>query len=236
MGLQQSATNQQQINHPQTNSCIQIFCDFDGTITERDMIITLMEKFAPAGWEQLRDGVLNRQIPVQEGVGQMFAMIDTRLRQNMIEYAQEIAKIRPGFSEFIEFVKKQKIEFYVTSGGMDFFVYPILQRWVDPSQIFCNRADWTGDMVRVEWPYACDEQCTGGCGCCKPSLMRKFEHGCKQIVIGDSVTDAKASRLADFVFARSKLIDICQQDGIPYQSYETFFDIMEGLKTITESR
>lgn len=212
---------------------IQIFCDFDGTITERDMIITLMEKFAPEGWETLRDAVLNRDVSVQEGVGQMFAMIDTCLRQDMIDYIQSIVKIRAGFPEFIEYVKEQNIEFYVTSGGMDFFVYPILKPWVTPEHIFCNHTDWSGRTVRVEWPHPCDEQCSGGCGCCKPALMRRFDHGCEQIVIGDSVTDAKAAHVANLVFARSRLIEICQQESIPFRSFENFFDILKALQEIS---
>jgi 2-hydroxy-3-keto-5-methylthiopentenyl-1-phosphate phosphatase len=214
---------------------LQIYCDFDGTITEKDMIITLMEQFAPQGWEAIKDAVLSRTISVQEGVGRMFAMIPSDQIQEMVEYARRIVQIRPGFAEFMDYVRRSSLEFYVTSGGMDFFVYPILAPWVPKEQIYCNRVDSTGPFIRIQWPHDCDAQCSGGCGCCKPSIMRQTRRpGCKQIVIGDSVTDAKAAKEADLVIARGYLVDICEQEHIPYRVFRDFYDVRNILEELRQ--
>lgn len=52
-----------------------IFCDFDGTITNSDNIIAIMKKFAPPGWEELKDGVLKQKISISTGVGKMFSCL-----------------------------------------------------------------------------------------------------------------------------------------------------------------
>jgi 2-hydroxy-3-keto-5-methylthiopentenyl-1-phosphate phosphatase len=214
-----------------STGCLQIYCDFDGTITEKDMIITLMEHFAPAGWEQIKDEVLARTTSVQEGVGRMFAMIPSAKIQEMADYAQSVVKIRPGFPECMQYIKDQAFDFFVTSGGMDFFVEPILAPWVKPDQIYCNHADRSDSMIRIDWPHACDTACSGGCGCCKPSIMRQTHRpGCRQVVIGDSVTDVKAAKIADFVIARGLLADFCENENIPFHEFQDFYDVIRILK------
>lgn len=37
-----------------TMAKIAVFCDFDGTITEKDNIINIMKHFAPSGWEGIK--------------------------------------------------------------------------------------------------------------------------------------------------------------------------------------
>lgn len=54
-----------------------IFCDFDGTITNTDNIISIMKKFAPPEWEALKDGVLQQKISISSGVGDMFSLLDS---------------------------------------------------------------------------------------------------------------------------------------------------------------
>ncbi|MFZ0075876.1 MAG: 2-hydroxy-3-keto-5-methylthiopentenyl-1-phosphate phosphatase, partial [Exiguobacterium undae] len=44
---------------------IRILCDFDGTVTEHDNIIALMQEFAPPEkFEPLKRGVLDRSLSI----------------------------------------------------------------------------------------------------------------------------------------------------------------------------
>jgi 2-hydroxy-3-keto-5-methylthiopentenyl-1-phosphate phosphatase len=208
-----------------------VFCDFDGTITERDMIITIMEKFGRPGWERWKEEILAGRIPVQEGVGRMFAEIPSAEKQEIVDYALQVAKIRPGFREFLQYCRENEIRFFVTSGGIDFFVKPILSDSVEEGKIFCNGSDFSGETIRILWPHACDEHCDGGCGLCKPSILRRYgAPGTDRIVIGDSITDWKAAQMADHVFARSLLLEKCLASGIPHTPFTTFFDVIETFQ------
>jgi 2-hydroxy-3-keto-5-methylthiopentenyl-1-phosphate phosphatase len=208
-----------------------VFCDFDGTITERDMIITLMERFAPAGWETIKDDILSLRISVQEGVGKLFSLIPSGKRQELVEYALQTAKIRPGFAEFAAYCKEQGIPLLVTSGGIDFFVKTILSRFPDIAGIYCNEADFSGEMIRIDWPHACDDLCDGGCGLCKPSIVRRYPADrFTRVVIGDSVTDLKAARMADLVVARSLLLQKCREEGPPYKEFADFYDVLQHIQ------
>jgi 2-hydroxy-3-keto-5-methylthiopentenyl-1-phosphate phosphatase len=215
---------------------IAIFCDFDGTITERDMIITIMEKFGAPGWDKIKDQILGQDITIQSGVGQMFAGIPSSNRDAVAAFAQEVAVIRAGFAEFLTFCKEQGIDFWVTSGGIDFFVLPLLEPFQIENPIYCNGSSFSGETIEILWPHACDEHCDNGCGMCKPSVLRKFpEEDLFKVVIGDSITDLQAAKQADLVLARSFLLKKCEEFELPHAAFTTFYDCIAVLKDIIEN-
>lgn len=208
-----------------------IFCDFDGTITKSDNIVAIMKRFAPPGWEEIKEDILHERISIRKGVGKLFSLLSVDLKEEIVRFIQDTVEIREGFSEFVQFVRKQEIPFYVVSGGIDFFVYPILEKYVDANQIICNGSDFSGEVIRIIWPYPCDSLCQNDCGCCKPSFIRRFdENKYQRIVIGDSITDWQAAQIADHVFATDFLKKKCEDKGISYTSFETFFDIMQKMQ------
>jgi 2-hydroxy-3-keto-5-methylthiopentenyl-1-phosphate phosphatase len=210
-----------------------IYCDFDGTITKKDNIIAIMKEFAPPEWDDLKNDILSQQISIQEGVGKLFALLPSTLKEDIIQFALKQAVIREGFQELLQFTKEEKIPFYVVSGGIDFFVHPILAPFGPFTEIFCNGADFSKDKIEILWPNACDDECQYGCGCCKPSVIRKLK-GTDDftIVIGDSITDLEAAKQADFVFAREYLAEKCDSLGIRYHKFETFYDCIEVIKQL----
>ncbi|HGH7174049.1 TPA: 2-hydroxy-3-keto-5-methylthiopentenyl-1-phosphate phosphatase [Bacillus wiedmannii] len=214
---------------------IQVFCDFDGTITNNDNIMSIMEKFAPPEAEEVKNRILSQELSIQEGVSQLFQLIPTSLRDDMIQFLIETAEIRSGFHEFIQFVNENNISFYVISGGMDFFVYPLLQGSIPKEKIYCNETDFSSEFITVKWPHPCDHHCQNHCGLCKSSLIRKLsDRNDFHIVIGDSITDLQAAKQADKVFARDFLITKCEENHIAYTPFETFHDVQTQLKHLLE--
>ncbi|HZH58102.1 MAG TPA: MtnX-like HAD-IB family phosphatase, partial [Metabacillus sp.] len=153
----------------------------------------------------------------------------------IVDYILQHAEIRPGFEDFVRYTKENNIPLYIVSGGIDFFVYPLLQGLVSEDQIYCNVANFSNEQIKIEWPNGCDEQCTNECGCCKPSLIRQLTNmNQKKIVIGDSITDLQAAKLADFVIARDLLLEKCKELQLPFQSFTTFYDVMDILDHLEE--
>ncbi len=212
-----------------------LFCDFDGTITEKDNIIAIMREFAPPGWEELTEKILSQQITIREGVGRLFATIPSSRKQEIIDFLLREAKIRLGFAEFIQYCRDKGIKLLITSGGIDFFVYPMLQPFGLEEQIYCNGSDFSQETITVTWPHSCDEHCSTDCGMCKTAIIRKFnpEHYYR-VVIGDSITDLAGAKIADFVISRSLLTEKCEELRLPYQPFTTFFDVISILEEITQ--
>jgi 2-hydroxy-3-keto-5-methylthiopentenyl-1-phosphate phosphatase len=214
-----------------------IFCDFDGTITVNDNIVAIMKHFQPPGWEKLVDQIISRQISISEGVGGMFALLPTSREKEIVDYAINNVTIRAGFSELLAHCREHEIEFFVTSGGIDFFVYPVLSEFPIPKRnIYCNSSNFEGSHIEILWPHACDENCHNNCGMCKTTIIRGYSHDdYERILIGDSITDFEGAKLVDTVFARSHLIELCQELGLNYYPFEDFFDVIERLKEMNEA-
>lgn len=211
---------------------VRIFCDFDGTITTTDNILLVMEHFNPPGWRDIVSLMMERRLSIRRGVGALFSLLSVDRREEIIALVLQRATFREGFVDFLQHCHTADIPFYVVSGGIDFFIDPLLQRV--PSdlipEVYCNRASFSGERITLSWPYSCDEHCTDDCGLCKTSLMRSLPPAATTIMIGDSITDFGAARCADIVFARSHLARHCTEQGLVYDAYESFFDIMALLK------
>lgn len=209
-----------------------IFCDFDGTITANDNIVAIMKHFKPEGYEQVMQAVLDQSISIREGVGRMFALFPSSRKDEIVSFALEQAVIRDGFAAFLDYLKEKEIPFYVTSGGIDFFVDPLLKPFDIPADhIFCNGADFEGDHIQITWPHPCQEPCSNDCGMCKVTVMKDFPADkYTRILIGDSVTDFEGAKKADLVYSRATLTERCEEIGVKHVPFETFNDILEDMK------
>jgi 2-hydroxy-3-keto-5-methylthiopentenyl-1-phosphate phosphatase len=203
-----------------------VFCDFDGTMTERDMVVTVCEKFCSPGWERIKDDILTRRIPVRQGVTELFAMIPSSQKDAIIRYAQETVRWRAGLPEFLAFCKENGILFTVCSGGIDFFLDLLLTPFRDSiAKSYSIPADFSGPTIRLRHPYGCET-----CGTCKVKVMDEYSNSIR-ILIGDGITDLHGAQHATLVYARSQLKSLLDEVGVAYTPFETFHDIIHHLQT-----
>jgi 2-hydroxy-3-keto-5-methylthiopentenyl-1-phosphate phosphatase len=214
-----------------------IFCDFDGTITVSDNILAIMEHFNPPGWRDLVQQLIDKKISIREAVGTMFTLLPTSQKEEIIRYAIENAKIRDGFEQFVAYCKEHDITLLVTSGGIDFFIYPLLAPFDIPvDHIYSNASSFEGSSIQILWPNPCDEHCHNDCGMCKTTIIRSYSpEAYHRILIGDSVTDFAGAQLVETIFARSHLIELCKELQLPYYPFDNFHEIMNQLEAMNES-
>lgn len=190
-----------------------------------------MKHFNPPGWENIVRDIVNESISIQQGVGELFSLLPSSKKEEVTTYILSNAGIRDGFPELLDWCKEYDVPFYVTSGGIDFFVYPLLAPYGIPADhIYCNGSDFSGDNISITWPHTCDDSCSNRCGMCKTTVIRKFpKDDYYRILIGDSVTDFAGAKLVDLVFSRSHLTDKCRELSLPHIPFETFHDIIRHL-------
>ncbi|AMO31898.1 MtnX-like HAD-IB family phosphatase [Lysinibacillus sp. fkY74-1] len=217
-----------------------IFCDFDGTITETDNIFSLMTEFVPQESEKIAKAMMEQTISFKDGLSAMFHLLSTEQKDEVIQYLMDTAVIREGFEDFVRYAQNHDIPFYIVSGGVDFFIEPLVEKYGPFSGIYCNKADFSGEQIKLIYSNSCDEECakysTQGCGCCKPSVMRKVakeEHF--KIVIGDSLSDFEAAKQADIVLARDHLIQRCEELHVSYKPFITFHDCLKIVQELMET-
>jgi len=195
----------------------------------------IMEQFGGVGWRAIRDKIVARELSIRDGVSAMFATIQSSRRGEMENYAEQHGRVREGFAAFLSFCRDVDVEFLVTSGGVDFFVVPMLAKFSLDGRIYCNRGRFDGDVVRIDWPHPCDAACDLDCGMCKPTIVRNYDpDDYYRIVIGDSLTDFAAAKRVDYVIARSYLLAECERQQLPHSSFETFYDAESVIGRLAE--
>ena len=103
---------------------------------------------------------------------------------------------------------------------------PLLSR---SASFFANRLVPTGgDRWRLEFPNARSD-CAVGAGHCK-CAHPDGRPGWLSIVVGDGRSDFCIARRADLVLAKSKLIEECQNSGMPHFAFRSFDEATEHLK------
>ncbi|WP_010171189.1 2-hydroxy-3-keto-5-methylthiopentenyl-1-phosphate phosphatase [Bacillus coahuilensis] len=211
---------------------LHIYCDFDGTITMNDNIIELMNTYAPKEAKTIIQQILTKDVPIQDGVGRLFSFLPSSRQKEFRQHLVSTATIRPGFEELIGYCQTEEIPLTIVSGGIDFFIYPILAGFVSIDDIYCNEADFSHEKIRIIWPYTCDSACQNECGCCKPSIIRKIGQSYEKVImIGDSVTDIEAAKLADLTLSCGKVLsDECQSLGLPYKDFHSFHEVIHILE------
>lgn len=214
-----------------------IFCDFDGTITENDNVVQLMEHFKPPGIDDIVKRMKGGRLSIRAGVEEMFALFPASSLPELTDFALDQMVLRSGFSRLLEACHDWNIDFLVTSGGVDFMIAPALQPFGIPqNRIYCNRSDTSDGYIRIVSDRPCDGECQSDCGMCKSTIMRSYpKEDYLRIMIGDSYTDFVGATHADIIFARSHLLEECEKQGLPYYSYETFDQVTECLAELLKA-
>lgn len=212
-----------------------IVLDFDGTITERDIGDKIVQRFAEPGWEEgveyLRRG--------EWSVGKFQRWEAKRLPADrvaeMVAYALEIARIRPGLRDLLDFADRSGIYVEVASAGFDFYVRAILKRYrfdrlpvTVPSVVFPDSADGRR-KPRLELPpgvAACEM--VGLCKCDR--VWRLQREGRRAFFVGDGMSDYCVAEQADLVFARGSLLRYCRERSIRHAPYEDFTQVLAEVR------
>jgi 2-hydroxy-3-keto-5-methylthiopentenyl-1-phosphate phosphatase len=202
-----------------------VFCDFDGTITTEDTLVSVLEKFAPEVSARLLPIIYERQMTLKAGIRQTLGSISSIHYPEIIEYIAH-RPIRPGLLEFADFLNDSNIPLIVISGGLTDIVKAVLeqQQLIEKiTAIHAAEVDTTGNLLRV---YSVIESKTELVA--KVKAMAQYPAR-ETIAIGDSVTDINMALAADVVFARDRLVGYLDAEKKSYIKWHNFFDIRDRL-------
>ncbi len=211
---------------------IAILVDFDGTITEVDTNIKLINTFAKEEHEKVRK---------LHSEGKMDLLSSIRLQYEYIkltedEYVDFILNeidITKGFVGFYNNIEKHNIPFAIISGGFENGIKPFLKKYeINNVDIFANKFIFNGRDIEVEFydeEYKCEYNIEP-CGNCKIKHYDDYKKDNEQVIfIGDGWTDRCVAHKSDIIFAKDELLDYCKENNIECIPWEDFNDINEIL-------
>lgn len=206
-----------------------VLCDFDGTISVKDVTDTLLNHFGKDGCDELEELWVNGKIGSQECMSKQIALMDASLAE-LNEVLSQI-EIDPTFKAFIDYTDQNNIPVHVVSDGLDYAIEFVLKRHgIENLPIFANRLLHDNERSwRLEFPYA-NKDCIKQSGNCKCNHVKKQQYFPQILYVGDGTSDYCVSHNVDFVFAKDKLIHYCQKNNIEHSAVKYFSDVTQALK------
>jgi 2-hydroxy-3-keto-5-methylthiopentenyl-1-phosphate phosphatase len=202
-----------------------IAIDFDGTIAKLDVTDAVLEQFAPIEWLEAEKLWETGQISSKECLRKQIALINTSLAE-ILQFVKTI-KIDLSFISFIQRMQQQQVSLAIISDGFRIFIESLLAKYgLKELTVFANELSEIDGKLVTFYPYS-SEHCSSGT--CKCMISHQAAYGLPVYLIGDGRSDFCLANVADFVYAKAKLVDYCIQEGIPHCAYTDFGDILEDL-------
>jgi len=198
-----------------------IISDFDGTITERDSLVEILDTFASPLWRRIAERITRGTLGTRIGLKKEFALC-TVTKDAFVSYLRENIRLDRTFKPFLGFCRRNGLKFIVVSGGFTLNIRTLFHQYgIRNVRYYANGIRFHRDTARLIFPSS-DKSCTT-CSHCKAPYLRRYKRkGYFTIYIGDSVTDRCPAKVADLVFAKHDLAKYCRAKGIKYIPYDNF--------------
>jgi 2-hydroxy-3-keto-5-methylthiopentenyl-1-phosphate phosphatase len=206
--------------------------DFDGTLVEPNVAIILVEEFCEDGKKvahEVDELLHSGQITLREAWSRQVALLDPLRLHEMAEWAVRNTPFRAGAKELLAVLAKHRIPTEIVSGGLDFYIDPILRHAGIDLPVYSDRLRPAADGgLELLHPYG--HATCRLCGICKAQLTYPFPAPpLRTAFAGDGSTDRYAAEVADIVFARRRLKIYCDKAQIPYFAFEDFHPVIAQL-------
>jgi 2,3-diketo-5-methylthio-1-phosphopentane phosphatase len=206
-----------------------VFCDFDGTITLVDGTDAILQRFALSVWLEWEKLWAHGEISSRECLSRQVELIRAD-RDTLAQFAANLA-IDPGIFMLANQCAQRGFPLTIVSDGLDLVVETVLRRHgLAHIPFFANHVIWKADGTpALEFPNAAPA-CESRAGTCKCSITGVGrQRGAQSVYIGDGRSDFCVSAKMDKVYAKGALQVWCDAQNIPHQPFMTLTEAAEHL-------
>ena len=202
--------------------------DFDGTITEQDLLDAIALAFGDEEvYREVDEGLDDHTLTLNEVIRREFEPVRAPL-EDVQRWVLANVRVRPGFHEVVELARERGWRMVIVSSGFRELIEPILEReGLSGLEILSNTVDPdpAGWKVRFRVSETCEV-----CGQpCKRSTAAALADGTELVYVGDGYSDRCAAELADLVFARRGLASYLEERGVPFERFDDFHSVARRL-------
>ena len=208
--------------------------DFDGTIIKKDFFYHIIDKYMSEEDIQPWNDYLAKKITHFDALNAIFQ----KLHLSLDELHKTILEIpvEDCFTELVDFCNDNSVDIYVVSAGADYYINYILETMgiKDSVKLIANESTYateqglnmtklSGDSLFYSDNYGIDKEAV------IKYLKTKYD---LTIFAGDGNPDFKAARLADVVFARGTLKELCERNNVEFIELDSYCRIYDFIKTL----
>jgi 2-hydroxy-3-keto-5-methylthiopentenyl-1-phosphate phosphatase len=221
-----------------SNNSFKIFCDFDGTISQKDVGEEMFVRFGSDKNKiyEIAAKWMNFDINPIEAWTQTCNTVKEFKHEDFDSFLSEI-QIDVGFKSFVEWCNSNGYELRVLSDGFDYYIKKLLKReGLNNITTHTNLLNFgVNNELKPAFPYT-DEECKK-CANCKRNHI--LNNSCDEeftVYVGDGFTDYCPAQFCDFIFAKGALLKYCEMNRITYFPYNTFNDVLNKLSELKEKK
>ncbi len=211
---------------------IQIFIDFDGTITIKDIGDELFKDHGV--FEPYHSNLVKGKLKIDDYWNVVFKNLSSELSKELIsDYAVKF-EIDKSFLIFNKFCKENQFDLFIVSDGYEEYIKPVLDKYdLYGISFFCNRMVFKNNgEILPEFTYA-SESCNCLSASCKRNIiLTKSEPDAILVYIGDGASDYCPAQYCDLIFAKKNLAKFCNENKIPHHPFKDFHTIYLILKNL----
>jgi 2-hydroxy-3-keto-5-methylthiopentenyl-1-phosphate phosphatase len=211
---------------------IAVQLDFDGTVTEEDVSFLLLDTYVGDVWHEYLKQYAEGRIPVGIFNKMAFGLVKAG-REAMTELVlnSDRVRIRPGFSEFLDYCRTKGMKTVIVSNGLVFYIEAILDKLgLNGVDVYAAQNRFTRDGMKVAYIGPDGTEMEVGFKEAYTRLLKK--EGYEVIYVGNGASDIYSARRARHVFAIDELLKCCLQEQVPCTPFTDFFDIIRGLDAL----
>ncbi len=201
--------------------------DFDGTITEADMLDSIAQAFGDEAVNaEVDSGLDAERLTLREVITREFEPVHAPMDE-VVAWALERVRVRAGFRDFVDLARERGWRIVIVSSGFQELIAPVLEREGVEVEVRANQVDLSEGYWRVLWHYegVCDS-----CGeSCKRTVVQELAGEDEIVYVGDGYSDRCAAQVSDRVFARAGLARYLESEGVPFEPFSDFHEIARAL-------
>lgn len=213
-----------------TDTKTMIQCDFDGTVTEKDVSFMMLDAYADGDWRQLLRDYQEGRISVGRFNMGAFAMVKAD-RESMLRVFKGNIAMRPGFVEMVDYCRARGFRFVIVSNGLDFYIKDIMDEIsLGDIEIFSARTSFQTDSVQVQYIGPDGNELDDNF---KGAYVDTFlAEGYRIIYMGNGASDIAPATQCHHIFATGTLLEHCRQTNLNCTSFDDFNQVMQTLKLL----
>ena len=145
--------------------------DFDGTISVKDTIDAMLDKFADPSWENIEQEWLDGKITAVECMSQQISMVraDHVALETFFRGIQLDASFLPFYKHVTQFAK-----LVIASDGLDHAIKVATRNAAWPViPVYSNHLNFIPEGIKITFPLRKDD-CKGGNGMCKCAVAESY--------------------------------------------------------------